>query len=150
LAPAGRDESAVVFLDAVTGEQHVKTIAGLIAIVVNSDSILLASTRALVLCNRVGIPVGVQFVPFAPGLVALAAKFAIAITGSKLALWDVDRDDVKFVRLKSRATAIAAKASTLFVAFETQELVMFQLPTCDEAARYTLGSTVAMISCHQI
>lgn len=148
---AGNDFD-VVFFDSKTAEKHIKRISNLAGIAASSTSVVLASgvkgvaETTLVLCNKTGIPSGTTFVPIEPDLLTVTSKYVVACSGDKLAVWVIDSDDVKFSRLKNKATAIEARDSTLFVAFASCELVIYNLPTCEETARYNLYNPIESIA----
>jgi WD repeat-containing protein 35 len=140
----------IVFFNCATGEAHTKTLSGLCSIAAGHDSVMLASEDgefgALMICSRTGVPGNVAFIPFKPEFTALTRGFAIAVTGEKLALWTPPSSDVKYVRLKNRASAIAARDSSLFIAFASHELVIYSLPQLEETARYAIAPIIDSIA----
>jgi hypothetical protein len=124
---------------------------GLIGIAASSKSVLLASSNgesesSLILCSKVGIPITATFVPFRPDFVALTTQFTVAVSGDKLAVWPYQGNDVKYVRLRNQATAIATSGSTLLIAYASHELVTCILSSCEETAKYTLSALIESIA----
>ena len=142
----------VVFFNSKTADRHIKKISNLTGIAASSKRIVMASgvkdvaETTLMLCNAVGIPSSTTFVPIEPDLLAVTNKYVVACAGDKLAVWVTETDDVKFARLKNSATALEARDSTLFVAFASCELVIYNLPNCEETARYNLYNPVESIA----
>ena len=141
----------VVFFNTITSETHVKSIDSLLGVAASKNSVVLASNTGnpettLLVLNRQGIPLSSNFIQMESKLFAKTENFVIALSDTRICLWNVKDDETQFVQLDAEPSAVCAQGNKLFISFRNNELIAFELPSCNEIGKYYVGSHIEKIS----
>ena len=141
----------IVFFNTLTSELHIKSIDSLIGVSASPKSVLIAAKSekaetSLLVLDKVGIPIASNFIQMDCKLFAKTDNYAIALSDTRICLWDIENDATKFVSLYSDPSAVCAQGNKLFISFTSNELYAYELPQCEVIGKYNVGSHIEKIS----